>query len=184
MVQNTNTRNGETIMSPKRSQTALPRNAKKPGYFAKVGRTHIADAWFEPVKEKKQGPGRGNGFRRRKKAVKQYKLFAFIAKHLRGNVSSAARAFGLKQANMCKIIERGTLKRSRIDQIVKACQGIDPSVTEQDLFIPHQYVDVPVKFRKPKIHDPGIPIIKPVLTTTVTTVRDDPFSAALARISK
>lgn len=148
------------------------------------GIANEAAIWAEPVNEKstedKRRVRRSLGEKR--VGVPQYKLFEFIVKHFGGNVSKAARSFGMLQPLLYKVVTHGTIKKARIAMIVEECRKIDPEATEESLFIPFRIeTGEPQSTKKRRVEYSGAKPIKPRIGGVVS-VGTSPLSRSIARI--
>lgn len=115
-----------------------------------------------------------------RKSVPQYKLYAFIVKHFNGNVSRAAKHLGLKQPRLAYVINKGTLRRGIIDNILSCAKKIDPSRTERNLFIPPKKIKRIIK-QEIKKEENKTAVIRPSMGGFIR-IEPSTISAAIARI--
>jgi DNA-binding phage protein len=120
-------------------------------------------------------------------AQKQPYLMRLIGDFFDGSVEGAAEHFGIASKTLYRIINGKSHPFTRTqDRIIKAiklrmskCSLLDKrQITAKSVFIPYVFKKVDFKDRS-VFADP----IKPVLSSTVTTIRQSPFSLALYRSS-
>ena len=86
----------------------------------------------------------------------QYKIYEFIDRHFKGNVSEAARHLGMSQPQLAYIIDKGVFGRKVATRIIESFSRLEKGVTYKSLFIEPSFEKIPVRI-VPNLPKPILP---------------------------